>query len=385
MDDHYSKAECQKFRRQLTSWYAANHRQLPWRKSRDAYRIWISESMLQQTQVATVLAYFERFVQRFPDVHSLAVADQQEVLQLWAGLGYYRRARNLHLAAQQIVQQFAGQFPDQVSQLQTLAGIGRYTAGAIASLAFDRRAPIVEANTQRLFSRLMALREPVDSVTSQSRLWRFAQSLLPPGGGSGRVNQALMELGSQICTPAQPACHRCPVHEFCAARRQGLEHQLPTKSSKPKPQPLTHVGLLIWNGRKRFLMYCHQPGQWWEGLWDLPWIELESEISQSMGKRQSAMIQQRIWERYKLDVQVEHSITSVRHSVTQYRITYHCLAAALQESSITKGCGLRWTSPLTLPAATARFQRLCKQGLLEPNRRISVCGAVRSNGRHVRT
>ena len=198
------------FRRRLLAWFDQNARVLPWRRSRDPYAVWLSEIMLQQTQVATVIGYFDRFLARFPTIEALARADEHEVLRLWEGLGYYRRARQLHRAARIIVAEHGGRFPRDPSIVRRLPGIGRYTAGAILSIAFDAREPILEANTLRLLSRLLCYDGDPRSPDGQRLLWAMAEALLPRRG-SGRLNQALMELGSEVCTARSPRCEQCPV------------------------------------------------------------------------------------------------------------------------------------------------------------------------------
>ncbi len=257
------------FRRRICRWYDLHRRDLPWRQTSDAYAIWISETMLQQTQVATVVDYYQRFMQRFPTATALAQAQEDEVLELWAGLGYYRRARQLHAAAGEISERFAGEFPDRFEDVLSLPGIGRYTAGAIMSIAFDARAPIVEANTARLYSRLLALREPLTSRAAQQTLWEFAQAILPKRSGSGRLNQATMELGSQICRPLTPNCQECPLRSLCPTFNAGLISQIPAASPKKLITPTSQVTVLIERGGQ-LLMRRNQAGEWWQGLWDFP-------------------------------------------------------------------------------------------------------------------
>ena len=208
------------FRGRLRSWYANKARDLPWRQTRDPYRIWVSEVMLQQTQVETVKPYFQRFLKAFPNVKRLAAAKEEEVLRLWEGLGYYRRGRQLHAAAVKIVDEHGGRFPREVPSLLALPGIGRYTAGAIASIAFDRRAPILEANTIRLHARLIGYRQDPAKSAGQKLLWEAAEDVLPRKEVA-RFNQALMELGSLVCTPRRPRCEQCPVSNLCAVFAAG--------------------------------------------------------------------------------------------------------------------------------------------------------------------
>ena len=326
------------FRRALLAWYHKHHRQLPWRQTHDPYAIWVSEIMLQQTQVATVIEYYARFLTRFPTVSSLAEATEQEVLTLWAGLGYYRRARQLHAAAGQIVQQHAGIFPETFAEVRALPGIGRYTAGAIVSFAYGQRAPILEANTLRLFSRLIGLREDPKSAASQHLLWGFAEQLLPKaGGGIGQVNQALIELGSLVCTPKQPNCTACPVKRFCAAYRGGLQAEIPRAAAPPTFTPLHHALVVIQRGDK-MLMRQNPAGRWWEGLWDFPRVDL-TELGwhhefDRVARR--SLVQLRIVERamqqvlgLELSVATGEYLKTLKHGVTRYRIALHCFRTKL--------------------------------------------------------
>ena len=204
----------------LLAWYRAHRRDLPWRRTRDPYAIWISEAMLQQTRVETVIPYWERFLARFPDVEALATADADDVIACWAGLGYYSRARNLHRAAQIVVERHAGRLPADVELLRELPGVGRYTAGAVASIAFDRPAPIVDGNVARVLARLFGIAADVRSRAVQERLWREAEELAR-GEDPGALNQALMELGAMVCTPRAPRCADCPWSRRCAAFAHG--------------------------------------------------------------------------------------------------------------------------------------------------------------------
>ena len=231
--------------------------------------------MLQQTQVATVSDYFDRFIRAFPDVHSLAAAEETEVLRLWEGLGYYRRARQLHAAAKKVVAEYGGKFPDEADELQQLPGIGRYTAGAIASIAFDRRAPILEANTIRLLSRLVAFRGNPHSQAGQRPLWRVAEEILPQKRVA-EFNQALMELGSLVCTPNEPKCPTCPLSTVCAAFAAGLQHEIPLAKPRQVYTDLREAAVIV---RKNGSVLVRQCGadERWAGLWDFPRFAVEAD------------------------------------------------------------------------------------------------------------
>lgn len=330
------------FRRELLTWYRAHHRPLPWRRTQDAYAIWVSEIMLQQTQVATVIDYYTRFLRRFPNVRSLAEAPEQEVLTQWSGLGYYRRARQMHAAAQQIVGQHAGHFPQSIDGLLSLPGIGRYTAGAIASFAYGIRAPILEANTVRFFSRLIGLREDPKTATSQSQLWSFAERILPKAGEQvGLVNQAVMELGSLICTPKQPECAACPVQRFCVAHRAGIQTEIPLRAARPIFTPLHHALVVVQRSGKT-LMRQNPADGWWAGLWDFPRIDLtelgwhaEFERISHKPSRQIDLVRSGMRQRLGLELREAKTeyLKSMRHGVTRYRIALHCYRAQVKTAA----------------------------------------------------
>lgn len=252
------------FRRKLLAWFKEAGRDLPWRRTDDPYAIFVSEMMLQQTQVATVLDYYRRWMERFPSFEVLAAASETEVLHAWQGLGYYSRARRLHQAAQQIVQKHAGRCPRTPEEIRKLPGVGPYTAGAVASFAFDLATPIVDANIARVLARLFDSRLPIDSATGNAFLWKAAAALLPPR--SGRLhNSALMELGALVCTPRNPACETCPVQSFCSASEPA---SLPVKKTRPK-MVLLHeqAALILDNGQ---ILLEQETASRWRGLWRLP-------------------------------------------------------------------------------------------------------------------
>src|SRR6202795_728471 len=224
-------SELKKFRNELLGWFATYQRNLPWRRDCHPYRIWISEIMLQQTRVAAVIPYFEKFCARFPDVRALAEAEEAEVLRLWSGLGYYSRARNLQAAAQQIVGEHGGTFPATESDIRALRGIGKYTTNAILSIAFGKKHAVVEGNVARVVARLEAIRGDLREGARWESLQRTADHLLAPAT-PGNWNQAMMELGATICTPRSPQCLLCPVGKFCRARKLGIQELIPEKRKK---------------------------------------------------------------------------------------------------------------------------------------------------------
>lgn len=259
-------------RTQLLRWFDRSKRDLPWRKSREPYGVWVSEIMLQQTQVERVVPYWTRFLARFPTVKSLAAAQLEDVLGLWTGLGYYSRARNLHLAAREVVARFEGELPDSVDALLTLPGFGRYTAGAVASIAFELEAPLVDGNVARVFSRVLELDGVPGEKAREAALWDAAEVLVT-GARPGDWNQALMELGATVCVPQNPLCLVCPVNTSCTALASGREGELPRPKKPPKRKRLELAVAVARRGDEVLLARREEKGLF-GGLWELPGIEL---------------------------------------------------------------------------------------------------------------
>jgi A/G-specific adenine glycosylase len=263
-----------RIRDKLRDWYDQGHRALPWRETRDPYRILVSEMMLVQTTVAATIPYFHRFLARFPSVQSLADAPDTAVLKAWEGLGYYRRARQLQAAARTIVAEHGGTVPQSLDALRSLPGVGRYVAGAIRSFAFDLPAPIVEANTQRVLARLLAWEGDLASPKTIARLWRAAERLVPEQG-AGAFNQAIMELGATVCAPKSPSCLLCPVAAECEARKLGIQDRLPVKSPRPAPLPGSEACAMIRRPDDgRVLIVQRGPGRLWADFWEFPTVHL---------------------------------------------------------------------------------------------------------------
>ena len=305
-------------RQRLVAWYDRHSRDLPWRRRHDAYAVWLSEIMLQQTQVQTVKPYFVRFMKAFPTIGALASADERAVLRLWEGLGYYRRARQLHQAAQIIVAEHGGRFPHDRQTVRRLPGIGRYTAGAILSIAFDAREPILEANTLRLLSRLLGYAGDPRSAEGQRLLWAAAESVLPRRN-VGRMNQALMELGSQVCTLRTPRCDNCPAAPLCVANRQGRQGEIPPPKVKRPLQSVREAAVLV-RRRGRVLLLRWPEGRRWAGLWDFPRFPINA--------RQPAAVDDELIENViaLTGVRIEPGrlLATLTHGVTRFRITLQC-------------------------------------------------------------
>jgi A/G-specific adenine glycosylase len=259
-------------RRALVAWFRRGHRDMPWRRTKDPYAVWVSEIMLQQTRVETVTPYYTRWMGRFPSVGALAEAPLDDVLSHWAGLGYYARARNLHAAAREVVASYGGAFPATAEGLKGLKGVGEYTAGAIASIAFGEAAPIVDGNVVRVLARVDALPGAADDAALKKQVWARAGGLVRADGGesAGDFNQAMMELGAMVCTPASPGCSRCPLVEVCHARAADAVAGYPGAKTKKPPRAVDAVAVLVERDGK-LLFVRRPPSGLWGGLWEPPW------------------------------------------------------------------------------------------------------------------
>ncbi|MEM7412259.1 MAG: A/G-specific adenine glycosylase [Myxococcota bacterium] len=315
-------------RRAILAWYHANRRDLPWRRTDDAYAIWISEAMLQQTRVETVIPYWERFLARVPDPTALATADVDDVLGLWAGLGYYSRARNLHRAAQEIVERHGGNVPDDVDDLLALPGVGRYTAGAVASIAFDKPAPLVDGNVERVLTRLYGIDGEVKSVPVQRRLWDEAAALVE-GEEPGALNQALMELGATLCTPRAPRCLACPWTKHCRAHAEGREEALPVKKRARAAKRVAAAG--VWLERDGKVLAVQRPKEGLlGGLWELPGGDLDAKEDPVAG------LARQLEARLGIEARDVAAVGSVEHLFTHRRLTLHVFRATAPPGRIRR-------------------------------------------------
>lgn len=257
----------------LLAWYGWVGRDLPWRHTRDPYRIWLSEIMLQQTTVAAVIGYYQRFLDRFPDVATLAAAPVEAVIDAWAGLGYYTRARNLHAAAKDVVERHGGVFPSSLEELTTLPGVGRSTAGAIRAIAFGKRGVILDGNVRRVLVRLFALEGDPRSTTAEKQLWSWAETLTPVERADDYA-QAIMDLGATCCTPTKPNCSECPLATHCQAFAQGRQEELPQARAKVAVPTVVQVGLLLADAQGRLLVRRRPLSGLLGGLWEFPTREV---------------------------------------------------------------------------------------------------------------
>ena len=348
--------KAQDFRENLLQWYEKNKRDLPWRKTSDPYAVWISETMLQQTQVATVIPYFNRWLARFPTVAALADAPLDDVLQAWQGLGYYSRARNLHRAAQIIADKHRGVFPESFSDVLELPGVGRYTAGAVCSIAWGQDTPIVDANVVRVLCRVFGITGDPKASETQAALWKLATELIPPGD-AGSFNQAMMELGALICaTP--PKCERCPVQSACYAFGTGAPSALPQFAPKPVFTTQTDVSALIErDGGQICLRQRALDAGLWAGLWELPRVTVgEKEALTDAAVR--AAIEAGF---HGVREESETPVAKVRHGVTTRKITLLAVAVAVDDRHGAARAGIAWATPAD---AMARF------ALSSPQRRL---------------
>jgi len=312
---------------QLLAWWDAGHADLPWRQTADPYAIWVSEIMLQQTQITTVIPYYERWLARFPTVEVLAAAPLDEVLKLWEGLGYYSRARHLHAAAQTVVAEFGGRLPQTVAELLKLKGIGRYTAGAIASIAFDQPAPVLDGNVMRVLTRLFDIAADVTQTATKKRLWQIAADLVP-NERPGDYNQALMELGQTVCLSGEPRCLLCPLQNECLARQRGTQLERPVRPPRKRTPHYEVAAAIIWHREdepqqpgSRFLIAQRPLDGLLGGLWEFPGGKQEP------GELLPQTLRREIMEELGMEIAVGRFLTKINHAYTHFRITLHAYHA----------------------------------------------------------
>lgn len=368
-----SGRELATFRKSLLAWFRQFQRDLPWRKSKDPYRIWLSEIMLQQTRVAAVIPYYERFLERFPNVRALAEAPEEEVLRLWSGLGYYSRAKNLQKAARQIVGEFGGQFPEKREQILTLSGIGEYTASAIASIAFEEKCAVLDGNVARVLSRLEAIRGNLRETKKWRGLQDAANKLLDPSA-PGDWNQAMMEFGATLCTPGSPQCLLCPVSKCCQALRLGLTDVLPESAKKRDLVEVHMVSLVLANNKGETLL--------------LP--PPSEKNSQSIAEHIPALVSN-MWhfptdaQRDPKKISVEHirrkmfpgasvpanvaPLPKVRHAVTYRKVTVHPFLAFASKLPKLRGTKIVSLSDVTHLAISNLTRKIAARAVAELEKR----------------
>ncbi|MCC6487243.1 MAG: A/G-specific adenine glycosylase [Candidatus Hydrogenedentes bacterium] len=342
-------------RRSLLAWFRKEARDLPWRRTRDPYAVWVSEIMLQQTRVDQGTPYFERFLAAFPDVHALATAKDDRVLKLWEGLGYYSRARNLHRAARIIAYERGGRFPATAAEWQTLPGVGRYTAGAIASISLGARVAVLDGNVMRVLSRVYNIEESTDSAATRTYLWELAESLVP-ANAPGDFNQALMELGARVCSPRNPLCETCPIRRCCDARKLGVQESRPVRAPKRATPQKEHVVAVIVR-RGRYLL-AKRPGKGLlGGLWEFPSGEVRE------GETHRRALRRVMSEAFGLSAVPGPHIATVNHAYSHFKVTLSVYACSIQEGEAPSPTGhleVKWVprtqfARYALPKANHKF------------------------------
>jgi A/G-specific adenine glycosylase len=348
--------------RPLLTWFGRSARDLPWRRTRDPYAIWISEVMLQQTQVNTVIPYWERWMQALPTIRHLARANPDRILKLWEGLGYYTRARNLQRAANIIVERHGGRFPEQFSDVLALPGIGRYTAGAICSVAFNQPAPVLDGNVVRVLTRVFGIGGNARSREVHARLWRLAEMLVARAApvrshqaarSCAALNQALMELGATVCAPRRPACAICPLRRYCVARRQGRTAQLPNLGPRQRPTARQFVALVLEHNR-RFLVSQRPDGVVNACLWEFPNAEIGGTRGDSVRTAKTLV---------PFPIVEPKLLCRIKHSITRFRLTLDVWRATLTGRRAPPMNSGRWhdlaaMSRLPFPSAHRRIVKM---------------------------
>ena len=318
------------FTHRLLAWYRRNARTLPWRGHPDPYAVWISEIMLQQTRVETVIPYFQRWMDRFPTIRALAGSSEQNILKLWEGLGYYSRARNLHEAAKILVEKYDGKLPRDLDALRGLPGIGRYTVGAIASMAFGLDEPTLDGNIRRVLARVFNISLPANSSAGQKSLWDLAARYLPRHR-AGDYNQALMDLGATICLPKNPHCLICPLTEICEARRKGIQDQRPVLKPKRKiPHYILAAAVVVKNGR---VLLAKRPSKGLlGGMWEFPNGRVAGDPAKGLSKV--------LRTGYSLKIHAGEALAVVHHTYSHFKVTVHPFRCTLV--LILENAGLKW-------------------------------------------
>lgn len=347
----------------LADWFGKAQRSLPWRESADPYHIWVSEVMLQQTQVKTVLPYYQRFIQTFPEISDLAVASQGEVLKLWEGLGYYARARNLHKAAGMVVAEDGGAVPDNWKRFRRLPGVGEYIAAAVQSIAFGHAHAVIDGNVKRVLARVFAMDAPVNRASAHWLFKRRADELLDPRD-PGTFNQALMELGALICRPHNPICDRCPLASRCQAYQKGETARYPVRERrKPVPEHAIAIGVIVKD--KKVLITQRRPDGLLGGLWEFPGGKiLEGETPEEACVRE-------IQEETGLEVTVDRYLSRIRHAYTHFKIQADVFVCQYINGRVRLNGPVdhRWIPPARIPeypfpGANKKFIPLIMEGIL---------------------
>lgn len=345
--DMWPQEKIKAFRQALLTWYDENKRDLPWRRTKDPYAIWVSEIMLQQTRVDTVIPYYERFLYRLPTIQDLAEAPEEVILKLWEGLGYYSRVRNMQLAAQQIMAQFAGKFPTTYKEITQLKGIGPYTAGAIASIAFDLPEPAVDGNVMRVMSRLFEVDYDIGVPSNRKIFQAIMEELIDPKR-PGDFNQALMDLGSDIESPTHPRPEESPVKEFSAAYLNGTMAKYPIKAPKKKPLPVTYQAFIIRNERNEFLLEKNDHSKLLAGFWSFPLLEKASPSRSQLSlfdSEEEVDMREEFQKKYSLEVEwTSQSFSPVQHVFSHRKWRIEILEGIVSQTMLPNDVEAQWVA-----------------------------------------
>lgn len=337
----------QTFSAELLRWYQKERRDLPWRRSRNPYHIWVSEIMLQQTRVDTVIPYFNRFIDRFPSLEDLANAPEEEVLKHWEGLGYYSRARNLQTAVREVVEQYGGQVPNGKKEVSSLKGVGPYTAGAILSIAYNQPEPAVDGNVMRVLSRYFCLEDDIARPSTRVGMEGLAQALIPEGEAAD-FNQALMELGAMICTPKSPSCPSCPVMRLCLGRIEGREKELPVKTKAKPPKPVLRVAALVEGtgvNKGKVLVRQRPDTGLLARMWELPHVEIEDKATWESNSAGAREIERALTEE-GIQIHADEHIGDAQHIFSHLVWNIRVIAArAEDEEYMAMRTGYKWVGP----------------------------------------
>ena len=321
-----TQKEIHQYRKKLLNWFNKNQRKLPWRKTKNPYNIWVSEVLLQQTQVKKVLDYYENFIHQFPDVNTLAKADLQEILKVWEGMGYYARARNLHKAVKILIEKQAGRVPDSYSEFRKLPGVGDYIAAAVQSQAFNAPLAVVDGNVKRVLSRLFLIEKPTN-LSSYNKVFKEYADLLLDQSVPGTFNQAMMELGATICRPKKPKCYECSVVNFCKAYKTNQQTKFPV-TIQAKPRPEFHIAVGIVRKDRHVLITQRQPDGLLGAMWEFPGGRV------SLGESTKHACIRKIKEKVNLDVEVSSFLTRINHTYTHFKITVDVFNCRCQSGKV---------------------------------------------------
>jgi A/G-specific adenine glycosylase len=341
----------------ILDWYDEQKRDMPWRESRDPYRILVSEFMLQQTQVKTVIPYYKKWMKSFPTAKKLAAASESKVLKHWEGLGYYSRARNLRKSAIHIEQEFNGKVPDSMKEILKFPGVGRYTAGALLSIAFDKRVPVLDGNVKRVLSRLMLLNENGNNKKSETRLWSTMEDLLPEKR-CGDFNQAFMELGATVCMPTNPSCKECPLKQLCKANQSNKQDLFPPPKAKIKISKIQVSAAVILKKGYVYIQKRRAKGLM-GGLWEFPGGKMES------GETETECLRREIKEELGVNIRIGEKLMTHRHSYTRFQVTLHVFQCQIHSGKLSPSAcdDWKWVKPDELkqypfPAANVKIIKL---------------------------